>query len=233
MTSSAAGAHHEGEPDATVFLARSHDLGASWPAPNERKWSAACPCCRIALAASPDGRLIAAWRKHLPGNVRADDWSFPGCPHTGPGIAVDGRGVTHVAWYTGKPDATGIRYARRPPSGDGGFQPARFVTRGAMPTAHVAIAGLPGGGGIIDRARRSHGAGRLDHARRRGPSPEPRDGAPSGASLALFGRHGDQGRSITATYSVPPNADGRVCVTTGGDSPAAAASAGSSATGRG
>ena len=111
---------------------------------------------------------MAAWRKHFPGNVRdivtgplagtdsaqslvhADDWVFPGCPHTGPAIAVDGRGRTHIAWYTGKAGAAGIRYA--------GSGAGAFVLRGTIPTTHVAVTGLPGGGAVIAFDRDATGA---------------------------------------------------------------------------
>jgi hypothetical protein len=124
--------------------------------------------------------VIAAWRKHYPGHVRdiaagplngdegaqvrvhADDWVYPGCPHTGPAVAVDGCGRTHVAWYTGKPGASGIRYARAGDSA-GTFEQAQFVMRDAIPTAHVAVAGLPGGSGgsVIAFDRDRAGAARL------------------------------------------------------------------------
>jgi hypothetical protein len=176
-----AGSHPapDDEADATVFLARSRDLGATWAPSNEAKWGAACPCCRVALARRPGGDVVAAWRKHFPGGVRdivagplsgddsshprihADDWVYPGCPHTGPSVAVDGRGVAHLAWYTGKPDATGIRYARSDAAAPTRFGAATFLLRGTIPTAHVAVAGLPSGGSVIASDRDQSGATRL------------------------------------------------------------------------
>jgi hypothetical protein len=166
------------EGDATVFLARSRDFGATWERANQPKWGAACPCCRVALARAPDGRVRAAWRKHFPVNVRdvvagpldggdstqvlvhADGWVFPGCPHTGPAAAVDGRGATHVAWFTGAEGAVGIRHARAA-AGAASFDSARFVLQGRIGTAHVAIAGLPGGGSVVAFDRDADGAARL------------------------------------------------------------------------
>ncbi|MGH7498584.1 MAG: sialidase family protein, partial [Gemmatimonadales bacterium] len=107
--------HGESEPDATIYLASSPDFGRTWTA-NRPLWGAACPCCRVSLARGADGRVLSAWRKHFPGDVRdvvvapldadsslvrrvhADEWVYPGCPHTGPAVAVDATG-THIVWY--------------------------------------------------------------------------------------------------------------------------------------
>jgi hypothetical protein len=45
--------------DATIYSVSSPDFGASWE-PNRPLWGAACPCCRVALARSPDGAALAA-----------------------------------------------------------------------------------------------------------------------------------------------------------------------------
>jgi hypothetical protein len=155
------------EPDARIYAARSTDFGASWH-PNVAVWGAACPCCRVALARRPDGGLVAAWRKHYPGNVRdvvtapldggaagaparvhQDGWVFPGCPHAGPAIAVDARGVTHVAWYTGVPGAAGVRYARVDRSGRAIGRELALVSAAGVPTAHVAVTPLEDGGAVV------------------------------------------------------------------------------------
>ncbi len=98
-------AEHAAEPDAHIYLTTSSNFGRSW-GPNRKGWSAACPCCRVSLARTTDGRAIAGWRKHFPGNVRdvvtatisdqpgepervhPDDWAYEGCPHSGPAIAT-------------------------------------------------------------------------------------------------------------------------------------------------
>lgn len=158
-------AEESDEPDATVYLAESHDLGASWAA-NRPLWGAACPCCRIGLARGPRGEVVAAWRRHFPGNVRDvvvtalaaapgadirvhdDNWVYPGCPHTGPGVAVDPAGATHVTWYTGRPGAPGVFYARRDATGAFAARVA-LVTGKTVPTAHPRVAALPDGGALV------------------------------------------------------------------------------------
>lgn len=144
------------EADARIFAVVSHDFGGHWNA-DEGLWGAVCPCCRVSLAAAPDGQVMAAWRQHFPGNVRdivtagivpvsapsrvaADDWVYPGCPHTGPAIAVDAEGATHVAWFTGKEGKAGIFYSRS------GGSPVALVSAPTLPASHVVLAALADGG---------------------------------------------------------------------------------------
>ena len=152
----------DAEPDATIYLASSPDFGRTWSA-NRRLWGAACPCCRVALARGADGRVLAAWRKHYPGDVRDvvvapldandqavrrvhdDEWVYPGCPHTGPAVAVASSGA-HVVWYTGKKGQAGVYYARAGGAAGSGAVP--LLQRPSLPPAHIAVAALPDGGAI-------------------------------------------------------------------------------------
>jgi hypothetical protein len=75
-----------------------------------------------------------------PVRVHADGWVFPGCPHAGPSLAVDGRGRLHVAWYTGKDGRQGLWHAV---SADGGRtfgEPAALLTGRWVPPSQVALA---------------------------------------------------------------------------------------------
>ncbi len=161
--------HHTGdmteEPDATIYMACSTDFGQTWSA-NRRMWGQACPCCRISLARRPNGEILSAWRKHFPENVRdvvtaqvgpdsvdparvhQDDWVYPGCPHTGPAVAVDDRDGAHVVWYTGKTNAAGVFYQHLP-AGAGSNAPAALLEERTLPTAHPAVAPLPDGGALV------------------------------------------------------------------------------------
>jgi hypothetical protein len=162
----------DAEPDARVWLARSDDLGASWAPANVPLWTEACPCCRIALARGPGGAVMAGWRRHYPGNVRdvvvaplqaqadslpepqrvhPDQWVYPGCPHTGPSVALDSAGITHVAWFSGKQGAAGVYYAREEAAG-GRRQfsaPIALVQARTLPASHAAVAPRPGGGAWV------------------------------------------------------------------------------------
>ena len=157
-------AEHAVEPDAHIYMVGSADFGRSW-GPNRMGWKAACPCCRISLARRMDGRAVAAWRQHFPGNVRdvvtapisdsasepqrvhPDDWAYAGCPHSGPAVATGSDDATHVVWYNGKQGSTGVYYARRAQSQSTGPAVSLEVGQG-LGVAHPAVAALPDGGAL-------------------------------------------------------------------------------------
>ena len=143
-----------------VWLRASRDGGRSWEASRAVYPEPTCPCCRTALALAKDGTLFLAWRAVFPGDVRdvvvmrskdggvswsapvrphADDWVFPGCPHAGPSLKVDSTGVVHLSWWTGKPGAAGVWYAR---SLDGGatWNSTAIDTAGTPRASHVQLA---------------------------------------------------------------------------------------------
>jgi hypothetical protein len=125
--------------EAAIYYAVSDDAGATFKA-EQKLADSSCECCRIALAAEPDGHVVAMWRHLYEGGVR--DYaiarfggvanpsvakqpeihraSFGGlkidpCPHHGPAIA---RGVQggqqwgwHMAWFDGG-EKSGLFYAR-------------------------------------------------------------------------------------------------------------------------
>ncbi len=157
------GQEESSEPDSRVYAVVSHDFGRTWSA-NRPLWGAACPCCRVNLARRPTGVVEAAWRQHFPGNVRdvvvaevqdsvpvptrvhVDGWVYPGCPHTGPAVAVGADGTTHVVWYTGKDGAAGIYYERM---ADGTpAAPAALLTGRGVATSHASVATMPRGGAV-------------------------------------------------------------------------------------
>jgi len=156
-----------GDDHASLYVASSGDRGATWARTNRRFSGDVCPCCRVTLAREPQGRVVAAWRRVFPGNVRdvvvapvslldsaqptrvyPDSWVYPGCPDTGPGLAVGRDGATHVAWYTGKPGAAGVYYARRGPAASFD-EPVALVRRRTLPTGHVTVAARADGGAVV------------------------------------------------------------------------------------
>ncbi len=112
-----------------------------------------CPCCDLALLRAPDGRDIVAFRDtegghrdiwvarsrsdgrpgfEAPESVGAAPWTFDGCPHDGPALAIDGDRL-FVLWmdaHTGK----GRIYAARSPLASRSFAPVpvRPETAGAQ-----------------------------------------------------------------------------------------------------
>jgi hypothetical protein len=144
-----------------TYLTRSDDQGRTWSRAVRVAAGEACPCCRVAIATTPSGRMYLAWRTVLPGNIRdivvatsedrggtwtepvrvhEDDWVFEGCPHAGPDIEVDASGALHVAWWTGREGSSGAWYAR---STDGGRSFAPPVPLGVAhfsAPAHLQLA---------------------------------------------------------------------------------------------
>lgn len=155
-------AEHATEPDAAIYVTTSSNFGRTW-GPNQVGWKAACPCCRVSLARNSEGRVLAAWRKHFPGNVRdvvtavigdtpaapqrvhQDDWAYPGCPHTGPAIASSHDGAAHVVWYNGKPGSAGVYYSRLAQERS---KPIGLVTGRKLGPAHPAVVALGDAGAL-------------------------------------------------------------------------------------
>lgn len=126
-----AGGHHM-ESNRELFVAHSTDGGKTF-SPNRKVAENACPCCKTALAVSPDGTLYAGWRQVLPGNFRHiavasstdgganfsapvivsdDKWMLQGCPVSGPSLAADASGTLKVVWYAAGEDAApGLYFA--------------------------------------------------------------------------------------------------------------------------
>jgi len=182
------------EADATVYLARSSDFGRTW-APNQATWGGACPCCRITLARQADGRVVAAWRQHLPGNMRdvvvaevapqpgpparvhPDGWVYPGCPHNGPGISIGPDGRRHVVWYTGVTGKAGLYYAAVERDGRRAAAPVVLVTGPNLPAVHGSVIGLDGGGAVAAYDATADGNRAIAVAQLRAGSGRPRTAA--------------------------------------------------------
>lgn len=141
-----------------IRVARSTDGGATFES-SVLVGEGACPCCRTALAVGPAGEVYVAWRQVFEGNVRdmvvarsvdggrsfgapvrvhEDRWVIDGCPHAGPGLAVDASGSLHVAWFTGAPGRAGLYLTR---SDDWGRfrDPVPLTPSGRTPVAQVKL----------------------------------------------------------------------------------------------
>jgi hypothetical protein len=123
---------------AAIYRNTSLDGGATF-GPDTKLADHSCECCRIALAADPNGELQAVWRhvfgeqtrdhafakvsEPTPNHVtRAsyDDWQIKACPHHGPGLAP-AQGLNdppgyHFVWFGVRKvrgqDVAAVRYAR-------------------------------------------------------------------------------------------------------------------------
>jgi hypothetical protein len=152
-----------------AFITSSRDGGRTWSAARRASVGEACPCCRTAIAAARNGTVYLAWRNVYAGNLRdivvarsddrgqtwsepvrvhADQWVFDGCPHAGPALQVDAQDRLHVAWWTGRPKAAGVYYAR---SSDGGRTFGEPVALGIAEFSQPAHAqlGLAGAGTVV------------------------------------------------------------------------------------
>ena len=141
---------HHMESNRDVYLTYSTDGGRTFSA-NRKVASDACPCCKTALAVSPDGTLYAGWRQVLPGNYRhiavanstdggatfskpaivSDDrWMLQGCPVSGPSLSVDrASGSLKVVWYAaGEGEAPGVYFTQSNDQGQT-FAPRQLLSQ--------------------------------------------------------------------------------------------------------
>lgn len=129
-----------------------------------------CYCCKTAMAVS-GAWIAAAWRHVYPGNQRdiafaqsmdggrtfsapvrvsADNWKFDGCPENGPAIAIDRKGIVHVAWVTPRGGSEGAPLALYTAStADGSVFSPRSEVRTAGAAGHVQIVAERGGGLVL------------------------------------------------------------------------------------
>ena len=117
------------------------------------------------MASGPDGTLYVSWRKIYPSphqtemrevvvasshdhgaswsapvRVHADDWHVDYCPDAGPSIKVGPNGVVHVAWWTGKPGAAGVRYTQSRDGARTFTEPVELRVAAASRASHVQLA---------------------------------------------------------------------------------------------
>lgn len=143
---------HHMESNRDLFFASSTDGGRTF-SPNRKVAADACPCCKTALAVSPDGTLYAGWRQVLPGNFRhiaivsstdggtsfsspkivSDDrWVLQGCPVSGPSLSVDNGGRLKVLWYAaGEANAPGLYFAESTDKAHS-FSPRQLLSQEAV-----------------------------------------------------------------------------------------------------
>lgn len=131
----------------SAYLARSTDGGRIFEK-NVRLDDNACPCCRTAITAAPNGAVYVSWRKVFEGDIRdmavaassdsgktfkepvvvnRDQWAIQGCPHRGPSMAVDDKGVLYYTWYTEGDDGLPAVYLAMSKDGGKTFTPRQSL----------------------------------------------------------------------------------------------------------
>lgn len=143
---------------AAIYYNVSTDGGKSF-GPDTRLADYSCECCRIAVAAEPDGGVALLWRHVFAGSVRdhafsvvgtaspaaiarasADQWVLKACPHHGPGLARDAKGGYHAVWFGDKGGRQRVRYGRLDAAGRPQGKPVELPDERAE-HADVAVAG--------------------------------------------------------------------------------------------
>jgi hypothetical protein len=143
---------------AAIYYTVSRDEGRSF-APDAKVADHCCECCRIALALTPGGEVVAMWRHIFEPNVRDhamatlplsgppgavtrvsfDQWKIDACPHHGPSVALDHAGRRHQVWFSAGSDDSAVFYASTDVQGVLG----KPVPLGAVQAEHgeLAVAG--------------------------------------------------------------------------------------------
>ncbi|MBL0075585.1 MAG: exo-alpha-sialidase [Rhodocyclaceae bacterium] len=115
---------------AAIYRNESHDGGQTF-GPDIKLADHSCECCRIALAPSPDGGMVAMWRhvfapnerdhafaplrtdaNHLPTRATFDHWAIDACPHHGPGLSAAEDGGYHAVWFGIRDSLGRVRYGQ-------------------------------------------------------------------------------------------------------------------------
>ncbi len=146
---------------AAIYSALSVDGGRSFR-PERKVADHSCECCRIGAAIDTDGAVAIMWRHVFEPNERDhaiarlttdgvagpvqratfDRWRIDGCPHHGPSLAIDTRGIRHAVWFNQVKGEGRVQYGRLTGTGEAaGIEGQRPVGSGRAEHADMAIAG--------------------------------------------------------------------------------------------
>lgn len=146
---------------AAIYAAISTDGGRSFQ-PEYKLADHSCECCRVTSAIDRDGAPLFMWRHVFapnerdhamtrlkpdgtPENVQRatfDRWKVDGCPHHGPSLVVDEKGVRHAVWFNQKDGEGRVFYGRLEISGKNEIAGQRPV--GGPRAAHADIVAAGG-----------------------------------------------------------------------------------------
>jgi hypothetical protein len=154
-----AAAEAAGKPylGAGIYYTWSDDRGLHFQ-PERKLVDHSCECCRIALAATPNGDVAAFFRAVYGDNIRDhayavlrtdgsdshaeratfSDWHIAGCPHHGPGLAIAADGTRHAVWYEASHEPT-IWYGQLLPGRRPGH--AQAIAGAGASHADIAVRG--------------------------------------------------------------------------------------------
>lgn len=145
---------------AGIYAAVSTDGGRSFQ-PEHKLADHSCECCRVTSAIDADGAPLFMWRHVFEPNERDhalarlkpdgtvesvqratfDRWKVDGCPHHGPSLVVDERGVRHAVWFNQKDGAGRVFYGRLAAGSDIAVEGQRQI--GGPRAAHADMAVAP------------------------------------------------------------------------------------------
>jgi hypothetical protein len=146
---------------AAIYAAISTDGGRIFQ-PEYKLADHSCECCRVTSAIDRDGAPLFMWRHVYAPNERDhaitrlkpdgtaesvqratfDRWKVDGCPHHGPSLVVDEKGVRHAVWFNQKDGEGRVFYGRPEISGKNEIDGQRPV--GGPRAAHADMAAAGG-----------------------------------------------------------------------------------------
>lgn len=144
---------------AAIYAAQSTDGGRTFQ-PEFKLADHSCECCRVTNAIDADGAPVFMWRHVFEPNERDhallrlgsdgrpgpllratfDHWKVDGCPHHGPSLVVDARGVRHAVWFNQATGRGPVHYGRLAGRGNEVQQVEGQVTVGGPRAAHADLA---------------------------------------------------------------------------------------------
>ncbi len=136
-----------------------------------------CECCKTALAATPEGGLIAVYRDRsdkeirdisisrfangkwsAPETLSKDGWEIDGCPINGPAVSSNAKNVS-VAWFTAPGDKPEVDLMMSTDSGKTFGKKIRVD--GGNPVGRVEVLSLASGDAVVSWIERTQQGSRF------------------------------------------------------------------------
>jgi hypothetical protein len=161
---------------AAIYRNESRDGGLSF-GPDIKLADHSCECCRIALAPTPEGGVVAMWRHVFVPNIRDhafavlggetkapvrasfDGWKLDACPHHGPGLALAAQGGYHAVWFGEKAGRSAVTAVWTPTARRRGLRRSCRTRAPSTPTSPRPAGRWRSPGAATTARRRSSGPG--------------------------------------------------------------------------